>query len=354
MGQDICDVCAVVESGTRVTASNIRLAAKNGFDPARLELLPKPPGKPNLPLARALWNMLLQQSDSDWNLCLRCMRAANPYLPEDARVTIPEPDFNLEESATTDKGAMGNGRAKRLMELRTCESLFYSFKFAQLVEDSIRLIEQCPECGDAYAYRSFGLLGESHACGSDGELRDLYGLLRDYFRACEGSLATEGATACRLFLRIAFADLVNRIGQSGPGAKLQLQKTGSPCRGAFAILEGNFEKAQQLFQNAAQEPANTTYAHAGIGLLKLFQSDAAGAFEAFHRAGTQDRDIAALAISLQRRLAVSTESESDRLIEFRKSQAVGLSPEQERARRTMRALLIEPFAGVLRPFHKAS
>lgn len=353
MSEVKCDICVGMEATAKSPAADIRTATKNGFDPAGLELLPKPKGAPNVALARAMWRMFLQQSDGDLYLCTDCMKAANPYLPAEVRVVIAwpvrSPDANPGEKPLAARQTCSATRYGS--ELRRCESLFFSFEFKGLVEAATSLIALDPGCGDAYAYRSFGLLGESQANGPDGEVQDLYGLLRDYFRSCECDLATEDARVCRLFLRIVFAELINRIGQSGAGAKLRLQKTGSPCRGAFAILEGNFEAAQQLFESAAGEPANSVYAHAGIGLLKVFQSDYAGAHEAF-KSAPGEPDCEALAKWIEPRMAGWTEREPERSVGPREIRLLETPKEESEGGRTVRDL-IQPVAGAIRTFLKA-
>jgi len=193
-------------------------------------------------------------------------------------------------------------------ELRHCEMLFFTFKFLQLVELSTQLIQQFPNCGDAYAYRGFALLGEGRFDPQHTAPDELDLLLRDYYRACAGSVSTQGATVCRLFLKLIFADLVKRIRRSEPGASVQLKKTDPLCGGAFALLEGDFDTAHLCFDRAAPDPANYAYACAGMGLLKLFQSDLPAARQALLRAGTNDEDIRTLARSFEAAGAVADAS----------------------------------------------
>jgi len=183
-------------------------------------------------------------------------------------------------------------------ELRHCETLFFTFRFPQLVELSSQVIGQFPQCGDAYAYRSFAMLGEGRVDPQQAEAGELDALLRDYYRACTGSIATQGATVCRLFLKLIFADLVKRIRSADPGIKVRLQKSDPLCGGAFALLEGDFDRAQVSFDLAIGDPHSYAYACAGIGLLKLFQGDLPAARQSLARAGAEDEDIRMLSRSL--------------------------------------------------------
>jgi len=179
-------------------------------------------------------------------------------------------------------------------ELRRCENFFFAFGFRELISQATRLIEQNTPFGDAYAYRCFALLGEIQQGCDPGLDHDLVDLLRDYFCACERPIATEGATVCRLFLKLVFGDLVKRIARAEHGAKFCLQKTDPLCGGAFAVLEGDFRTAKQKFDSAIGDPASRAYAWAGIGLLNVMHSDLSGALGAFTSAGIDDEDVLAM------------------------------------------------------------
>ena len=182
--------------------------------------------------------------------------------------------------------------------MRHCETLFFTFRFPQLVELSSQIVDQFPQCGDAYAYRGFALLGEGRVDPRQAGPGELDALLRDYYRACTGSIATQGATVCRLFLKLIFADLVKRIRRADPGIQVRLQRSDPLCGGAFALLEGDFDRAQICFDLAIADPASHAYACAGMGLLRLFQGDLPGSRQSLAGAGAEDEDIRTLARSL--------------------------------------------------------
>jgi hypothetical protein len=185
--------------------------------------------------------------------------------------------------------------ADRFAGLRRCEDFFFSFSFPQLIQLAGVLIDRNTEFGDAYAYRCFALLCEIQQGAADEAGHDLVDLLRDYFGACERPLVTEGATVCRLFLKLVFGDLVKRISRAQHGSRFALDKSDPICGGAFAVLEGDFDRARQRFDSAISDSGTRAYAWAGIGLLKVFDSDVSGALSAFNRACVEDEDILAMA-----------------------------------------------------------
>jgi len=187
----------------------------------------------------------------------------------------------------------------RLNRLRCCEDLFFSFAFPELVRQSDGIIEQGTEFGDAYAFRCFAFLGQIQLGVVGEEDHDLVEFLRDYFDACERPLLTEGATVCRLFLKLVFGDLVKRIARAEPGTRFALDKTDPVCGGAFAVFDGDFSRARQRFDAAIADPASRVYALAGIALLKMFDCDLQGAVAAFTLAGAGDGDIVKLWSLLQ-------------------------------------------------------
>jgi len=179
-------------------------------------------------------------------------------------------------------------------EMRRCEDLFFDLDFPELANASARLISLDAAAGDGYAYRSFAHLGESqHTNGSGGDV-ELVELLRDYFHACERPVTTEGATVCRLLLKLVFAELVRRISNARPGEKFALQKTDPLCGGALAIFDGDFDEAKRSFGRAIMDPQSRAYAYAGIGLLRALHSDMGDAMRAFGDAGADDEDVCAL------------------------------------------------------------
>jgi hypothetical protein len=185
-------------------------------------------------------------------------------------------------------------------ELRPCEDLFFDLEFADLDSVSTGLIEKRDSSGDPYAFRCFARLGVSGQGAGQGSSFSLVDLLRDYFHACERPLATDGAAVCRLFLKLVFADLVRKISNAQPGQKFSLERTDPLCGGALAILDGEFDRAQESFVRAFSDAESRTFAFAGMGLLRALDADAAGAFEAFNSAGPDDEDIRVLANSFQR------------------------------------------------------
>jgi hypothetical protein len=190
--------------------------------------------------------------------------------------------------------------ADRFAGLRRCEELFFSFSFPQLIQLSTALIEGNTEFGDTYAYRCFANLAENQIAAAGEYAYDLVELLRDYFRSCERPIITEGATVCRIFLKLVFGDLVKRIARAQPGARHALQKSDPLCGGAFSLLCGDFLKAQESFERATLDPACRAYGFAGLALLKSFDSDVNGALNALSRAGAADDDFRTLATLLER------------------------------------------------------
>jgi hypothetical protein len=186
-----------------------------------------------------------------------------------------------------------------LPELRHCEDLFFALEFTELAHLSSRLIATDAAAGDGYAFRSFANLGESqHGHGNRDDV-GLVELLRDYFHACERPVASEGATVCRLLLKLVFAELVRRISNAQPGEKFALRQSDPLCGGALAIFEGDFEQARRNFGKAILDPQSRVYAYAGIGLLKAMHCDVPDALRAFADAGPDDEDVRALADWLQ-------------------------------------------------------
>lgn len=184
-------------------------------------------------------------------------------------------------------------------DLRDCADLFMAFDFPALTLTSASLIRQGCEFGDPHAFRCFARLCESLSASWDAVTFDLVELLRDYFRACEQPIVTEAGHVCRLFLKLVFGDLVRRIARATPGDRFSLQKSDPLCGGAFAVLDGDFAFAEHQFKRAAGDPVDRTYAYAGIGLLRLFDTDDAGALDAFEQAGLADEDIGALVASMR-------------------------------------------------------
>jgi hypothetical protein len=185
------------------------------------------------------------------------------------------------------------------VKLRRCEDLFFSLRFTDLAQLCTSLIDQQDGWGDAYAFRSFARLGESEQNSAAAGNIGLVELLRDYFRALDRSLATEGAKVCRLFLKLVFADLARRISRAQPGEKFNLQRTDPLCGGALAMFEGDFNAAEENFYRGTAVPESRALAYAGIGLLKAINSDGVGASEAFALAGADDADVSAVAAYFQ-------------------------------------------------------
>jgi hypothetical protein len=205
------------------------------------------------------------------------------------------PAMSIADSPMWSKGDRPTAAAAdRFAGLRRCEDFFFSFNFSQLIQLSSVLIDQKTEFGDAYAFRCFATLGEIQLGAAEDAGHDLVDLLRDYFGACERPLLTEGATVCRLFLKLVFGDLVKRISRAQRGSRFALEKSDPLCGGAFAVLDGDFGSARKRFDAAISDPGSRAYALAGIGLLKMFDSDVSGALMAFNHAGPGDEDIQAL------------------------------------------------------------
>jgi hypothetical protein len=190
--------------------------------------------------------------------------------------------------------------ADRFAGLRRCEEFFFSFSFPQLIQLSTALIDGNNEFGDPYAYRCFANLAESQLTAAGEYAYDLIELLRDYFRACERPMITEGATVCRLFLKLVFGDLVKRIARAEAGVRHKLLKSDPLCGGAFSILRGEFFKAEEHFDRAILDPASRAYGFAGLALIRSFESDVQGALAALQSAGAADDDFQTLAALLER------------------------------------------------------
>jgi len=179
-----------------------------------------------------------------------------------------------------------------------CEERFFSLELEELAQLATAAIGEEPDLGDGYAYRCFAQFAEGHH--ADPPAYDLVERLRDYFSACERPIVSEGATVCRLFLKLAFGDLVKRIARARPGDKFNLRKSDPLCGGAFALLDGDFEGAQQNFTAAAEDPASRIYGLAGLALLKAVDADTAGARQALKEAGGEDEDVRTFALLLDR------------------------------------------------------
>lgn len=103
---EVCDICAREESGVKISAQDIREAVKKGFDPVRLNLLPRPPGSSaSLPSPRAVWEFALNSS-TDWNVCGACMKHVGPYLPMAARTRLGIGGTTTKPTASDDPVAM--------------------------------------------------------------------------------------------------------------------------------------------------------------------------------------------------------------------------------------------------------
>jgi hypothetical protein len=191
-------------------------------------------------------------------------------------------------------------------KVRRCEDLFFALHFTELAQLSTSLISHGDTWGDAFAYRSFARLCEREAESTPPNDSGLVELLRDYFRACDRSLATEGARVCRLFLKLAFTDLERKISLAEPGERFSLQRADPLCGGALAMFEGDFKTAEESFRRGVAQLESRSLAYAGIGLLKAIDSDVDGAIEALAQAGGEDEDVSALAFALQSAKATAT------------------------------------------------
>lgn len=278
--EEICDVCATPESGTKLKASDIRKATDNGFDPAGLRLLPVRPGA-DLARSRATWRTLIDNNNTDWNLCAGCMAAVTPFLPGKA----------ASKSQVLAKVAAG---------LSQCEPLFFSGKVAELAQLATTLISLDAKCGDAYAFRCFAVVLDNRSEKRTG--RDLNQAMEDYFAAINLSLTTEAGAVCRLFIKLIEYDVVLRLANADLGSTIGFNYADPLCGGAFAILEKDSSKAESLLEKAKASayPVVRMYGYAGIGLMKLFlHRDPKSALEAFKKAGNDDVDVRTLARSLE-------------------------------------------------------
>jgi hypothetical protein len=183
-------------------------------------------------------------------------------------------------------------------QLRECEVQFFNLQLRELAESSALEIGRDPSRGDAFAYRCFALLAEGHA--QNPPEYDLVELLRNYFSACERPLVTEGGAVCRLFLKLAFGDLVKRIAKARPGDKFSLRVEDPLCGGAFAVLDGDFQRAGECLLLASSDPASRVYGLAGTALLKALDGDDGGALQVLAEAGDEDEDVRGLAAQLRR------------------------------------------------------
>lgn len=216
-------------------------------------------------------------------------------FPAPPRPAIQPTETGLPTVAAPRPSERSTSVAEPSEELTRCENFFFAFDFPYLVFEATLLIEQGTAFGDAYAYRCFALLGEMQQGVKPDMECDVMDLLRDYFRACERPMSTDGAIVCRLFLKLLFGDLVRRIARAQNGCKFELEKSDPLCGGAHAIFEGDFWAARRMFEAASTNPATSDHAWAGMGLLHLFDSDLPSAVDAFSWAGKNDEDIVAIA-----------------------------------------------------------
>jgi WD40 repeat protein len=68
----LCDICNTPVEGTKLNADQVRGAVKNGFNPFSSQYA-------DLPRFES-WRAMVQQNDTDWNLCADCLRKLRPYL----------------------------------------------------------------------------------------------------------------------------------------------------------------------------------------------------------------------------------------------------------------------------------
>jgi hypothetical protein len=216
----------------------------------------------------------------------------------DAKPTMQAKTLPREPDPVTSIERQNEAADEQLPQLRECESQFFHLQLRELAESSAHEMARDPSRGDAYAYRCFALLGEGQA--QVPPRFDLVELLRNYFSACERPVVTEGGNICRLFLKLAFGDLVKRIAKARPGDKFSLRVEDPLCGGAFAMLDGDLERAGECFLLASSDPGTRVYGLAGMALLKALDGDDPGALAILAEAGEEDEDIRDLAVQLRR------------------------------------------------------
>lgn len=80
----VCDVCNTPGEGTKITADQMRKAAKAGFSPFSSDYA----GLSRL----ETWRAMVQANDTNWNLCGECLRKVGAYLPAslESAARLPE------------------------------------------------------------------------------------------------------------------------------------------------------------------------------------------------------------------------------------------------------------------------
>lgn len=99
-----CDICSKPGQGTRISVSQMRHAVfESKFDPFALGLFPREfmiatdPGR-----AYQGWLPMVQENQTDWNLCARCYEGIQSYLP-DGSLTVSASAASQTLSASGDK-----------------------------------------------------------------------------------------------------------------------------------------------------------------------------------------------------------------------------------------------------------
>jgi hypothetical protein len=216
----------------------------------------------------------------------------------DAEPSMQAKTLPQEPDPVTSIERQNEAAVEQLPQLRACELQFFNLELKELAESSAREIGRDQSHGDAFAYLCFALLAEGHA--QDPPQYDLVELLRNYFSACERPMGTEGGAVCRLILKLVFGDLVKRIAKAQPGDKFSLRVEDPLCGGAFAVLDGELERARECFVRASADSGSRVYGLAGMALLKALDGDDNGALAILADAGGEDEDIREVAAELRR------------------------------------------------------
>jgi len=283
---EVCDICATPGIGTKLSADDIRKATDNGFDPVGLHLLPARPGY-DRSRSRAMWRTLVDQNETDWNLCSSCLAAVRLCL-----ATTP----------AASQGAPGRASGDLTAELLQCGDLFFEGKFLELSRLASALIRRDATCGDAYAFRSFALIEGDKPDSKEERGEQLQLAIADFFKSEELTMTTESGAVCRLFLTLMLNHMIVRMAIAEEGAKVALDFNDPLYTGAHAILEKDQAKAETMLGKAIASSDSTIrmYGFAGIGLMRVFlERDPAAAAEALAKAGNRNADVVRLLKSIQ-------------------------------------------------------
>ena len=94
-----CDICGGTGGGTCLGATQVRSAAKKGFNPFRMGLFPREllaSSSRTEEDAYRNWLHMVEQNETDWDLCDGCFAGIKPYVPDASRPSDKHGGHRLE------------------------------------------------------------------------------------------------------------------------------------------------------------------------------------------------------------------------------------------------------------------